>query len=206
MLTETPAGTGAGPTTRFDPANLLPHPDVPGYADVVKTLKADDESRRQLLRAVLAKLGLDVVGGGGPPSPPPLSAALHLAALYPDETEELAHALGDVVSREGNDAYIRAEHDVFQLMHTYDGPETAAADDKAADAPVKQLVLYETRHPARSEVPSFDFAEYFASVQHYRRTTDGDAVDWGNLLMYGKVVTSTNTLLEKYGDAARRLL
>ncbi|KAI9874489.1 MAG: biotin holocarboxylase synthetase, partial [Watsoniomyces obsoletus] len=45
---------------RFAPANLEEKPDVPGFADVVKALAADEKHRIDFLMACLTKLGLTV--------------------------------------------------------------------------------------------------------------------------------------------------
>ncbi len=173
---------------------MNPQPDIPGYASLVKTLRADDEPRIQLLRGCLTKLGLEV--NSATASAPTLSA-LHLTALYPDEVHELAYSMDEILSKEGNNTYIRAESDVFELIHSATSDSLATELVAEGGDGVKQLILYENRHPSRSEVPSFDYVEYFKRLQHYRRTEHSDAVEWGNVLMYGKVVTSTNTMLEK---------
>jgi biotin--protein ligase len=62
---------------------------------------------------------------------------------------------------------------------------------------VKRIAAHEEAWPEPKETPYFNHAVYYSSLQEYRER-DGDAETWGDAFMYGEVVTSTNTLLEKY--------
>ncbi|EPE07205.1 biotin apo-protein [Ophiostoma piceae UAMH 11346] len=79
------------------------------------------------------------------------------------------------------------------------------AGDDTDDGTVKKIVVYEGGWPAR--VAALDYGSFYASLGAYRRAIAnsnlssnslGDAdLEWGNQLLYAKVTTSTNTLLEK---------
>ena len=66
------------------------------------------------------------------------------------------------------------------------------------NALVKHVVTHESDLPDGKETPYFNHAAYFSNLQSYKskhvRESDGA---WGKILLYGEVVTSTNTLLEK---------
>ena len=197
--------TATWPTrVRFDPGNLKPQPDVPGYSNLVKTLKADEEPRTKFLISLLTKLGLEVNHEGA--SMPSLTP-LHLSTLYPDEAHELYDSWDEIISKEGNEEYIRSDTDVFKIMRPGFSPGTTEAMISVRDAEdtdgaaAKILVLYESTRPR--EISSFNFTEYYKSLEQYRRNEEhigaSEATEWGNILLYGSVVTSTNTMLEKYG-------
>ena len=154
------------------------------------------------MASLLTKLGLDVNQEGA--SIPALTP-LHLASLYPDEAQELYDSWDEIISKNGNDEYIRAENDVFKIMRPDFSPGTTEAMITVRDAEdpdgtlSKTLVLYESTRPR--EISAFSFTEYYANLRQYRLSQEKiagvEATDWGNLLLYGSVVTSTNTMLEK---------
>jgi biotin---protein ligase len=189
------------PAGRFDPNNLAPQPQLPDYGRLVKQLQDGEEHRTKFLRACLAKLGLEVNSeNAGIPTLTPL----HITSMYLDEAQELFHTWNDVISKEGNDEFIRAENDTFEILRPAFSPAAQFASLTVRDAEpskegdIKRLVLHESR-PGR--VSSFSFTEFYSSIENYRSITGDlgspEATDWGNTLMYGEVVTSTNTMLEK---------
>lgn len=79
--------------------------------------------------------------------------------------------------------------------------EHAATNDEGIvdyDAIIKRLVLHEDSIPEPKETPYFNHSAYFSSLLFY---TDlfrlPSTSSFGTHLLYGEVVTSTNTLLEK---------
>jgi len=62
----------------------------------------------------------------------------------------------------------------------------------------KQLVAHETALPEPKETPYFNHHAFFSNLQSYSAANcrESDA-SWARTLLYGEVVTSTNTLLEK---------
>jgi biotin--protein ligase len=66
------------------------------------------------------------------------------------------------------------------------------------NAIVKELVAHENDLPDGKETPHFNHQAYFANLKTYIpkhcRESQGT---WGECLLYGEVVTSTNTMLEK---------
>lgn len=84
-------------------------------------LRKDNESqaRVKLLKACLRKLGLEL--GSGSAIQPRLTA-MHVTTLYPDEVQELMYKWEEVVSKKGNESFIRAEADTFRVLHPDSGP------------------------------------------------------------------------------------
>lgn len=85
-------------------------------------------------------------------------------------------------------------------------PQTAAQADPSSstdrildyNALTKHLVAHETELPDGKETPYFNHHAYFANLrvfaQQHAKESRGE---WGQSLLYGEVVTSTNTMLEK---------
>lgn len=94
---------------------MLERPDLPHYQDLLQTLRKDDETegRVKFVKACLVKLGLEL--GNGSAIQPRLTA-LHVTALYPDEVQELAYTWEEILSKKGDDAFIRAENDTFRVL------------------------------------------------------------------------------------------
>ncbi|KAK3686846.1 biotin holocarboxylase synthetase [Vermiconidia calcicola] len=62
----------------------------------------------------------------------------------------------------------------------------------------KHIVTHENEMPDGKETPSFNHAAFFANLKSYvpKNCRESDGM-WGQTLLYGEVVTSTNTLLER---------
>lgn len=206
---------------RFAAVNLEPCPDVDGYDKLIEALTEDDEHRTNFLKACLTKLGLLVNNENT--SVPSLSK-IHLSAVDPQDVGGLLTSLAPVITKdEAGEELIRGENDTFHIEHPdsrwsvtdlraalispsdessktrkYD-PARAAAVDGLLDYNLlpKTIVPHETAWPAPKETPYFNHGDYFASLQEFRRRCEPDAREWGDVLLYGEVVTSTNTLLEK---------
>lgn len=64
------------------------------------------------------------------------------------------------------------------------------------NAITKTIVPHEKALPNPKLTPHFNHNMFYASLQRYQ-LTEKHAEEWGNVLLYGDVVTSTNSLLEK---------
>ncbi|QYS96025.1 Biotin-protein ligase [Trichoderma simmonsii] len=191
----------SGPHPEFAPANLNAQPDIPGYSELVDKLAADDNSRTSFLKALLSELGLEVVQDDY--TPPSLSS-LHLTALESGKVTELLCDWGDAIEKENGNEYIRGEADTFQIINQTDGlnldelastlPQAETMDDPSSV--IKKIIPHETKLPSDDLTPRFNHERFYSSLKKYRKI-ESSADQWGDVLLYGDVVTSTNTLLEK---------
>ncbi|KAK2597909.1 hypothetical protein N8I77_012661 [Diaporthe amygdali] len=211
-----------GPHPEFAAVNLEPHPDIEGYDELIKSLAEDDDHRTNFLKACLTKLGLKVSHEGS--SVPSLSK-LHLSALDPEEAGGLITSFSDIITRdEKNEEIIKDDNDTFHIEHPdsrwsvndlrealqsahvddndgktakYD-PARATGIDGLIDynKVLKTIVPHESSWPEPKETPYFNHHDFYGSLQEFRRR-ETESYEWGDALMYGEVVTSTNTLLEK---------
>ncbi|KAI5196385.1 biotin holocarboxylase synthetase [Aureobasidium subglaciale] len=66
------------------------------------------------------------------------------------------------------------------------------------DKVIKTLLIHDTSLPDTKQTPYFNHHAYFSNLSHYKtRHHHNTTESFGNTLLYGEVVTSTNTLLEK---------
>ena len=209
-------------STRFSGANLDPNGGGPEYSKVVEDLTRDDESRSNFLKACLAKLGLTV---SQEVTPVPSLSRLHLSSLHHYLVPELLSSWEDIITKEDGEEYIKGENDTFHLekkdsrwslnslvqslptTSVFGGKETQAAnqlggdgsDDRIVDFSnvTKHLVPHETEWPETKETPCFNHNAFYANLRYYQNEKSSEAEVFGKYLMYGEVVTSTNTMLEK---------
>ena len=207
-----------GPHPEFAAANLSPQNDVPGYDELIESLKADDDARTNFLKACLRKLGLDV---NEDTSTVPSLSSLHLSSIVSSDVDDLLSALEDIITKEDGEEFIKGELDTFHLEKpttkwTFDGlkeslsstntedqaPETQPPTETSSQGIidystiVKRIVVHDERWPEAKETPYFNHHAFYGSLQEYRHK-DVEAEEWGDFLMYGEVLTSTNTILEK---------
>ncbi|GAB0133987.1 hypothetical protein EsDP_00002375 [Epichloe bromicola] len=200
----------SGPHPEFAPANLSPQPGIPEYADLVSRLQEDDDARFNFLGACLGKLGLEVSAEN---AALPTLSDIHLSAVDSSHVSELLCAWADVIDKENNGEYIKGEGDTFRIQSDQDGlpvrdllralhgagdhhhptGETGIIDYSTI---TKHIVAHENAPPTTEMTPRFNHGLYYSSLDRFQRIEEG-AETWGNVFMYGDVVTSTNSLLEK---------
>lgn len=181
---------------------------------MVEELEKDDDSRANFLKGCLTKLGLQV---SQEENPVPSLSRLHLSSLVPSGSSEVVAALEDIITVEDGEEYIKDDNDTFHLevpsawssgsAVTKTGEEKADRDDSEDkilnySTIIKRLVVHEKEHPSSKETPYFNHHAFFANLSQYQSQfaeENGEQKDeFGTNLLYGEVVTSTNTILEKY--------
>ncbi|KAJ2972629.1 hypothetical protein NUW58_g9146 [Xylaria curta] len=204
-----------GPHPEFAAVNLSPHHNVEGYDELIASLRAGDSDRVSFFKGCLIKLGLEVnQESSGVPS----LSRLHLSSIVSSNVDVLLSSWEEIISKEDGEEYIRAEHDTFHL----EKPETRWSMDQLKDTLprndvtgeltipssstdeamidyttiVKRITTHGDEWPDVKATPYFNHHAFYSSLREYRRT-DTDAEEWGDYLMYGEVLTSTNTILEK---------
>ncbi len=147
----------------------------------------------------------------------PSLSKIHLSSLNHIEACELLFALEDITTKEDGEDYIKDGNDLFHLEKP-DSRWCMAAMSQALAGEYepkkkttgrgtpdpttdyiqipKRIVSHETAWPEPKETPCFSHAVFYSSLREFR-LKDKQAEEWGDVFMYGEVVTSTNTLLEK---------
>ena len=112
--------------------------------------------------------------------------------------------------------FIKAENDTFHLekpsawslgtlhealagIEKAETNQSEFSEDRFPDynAVVKRLVIDDNEPPTSKETPYFSHDAYYANFKHYNRDAETMEGSFGRSILYGEVVTSTNTLLEK---------
>ncbi|KAF9631751.1 Biotin/lipoate A/B protein ligase [Lasiodiplodia theobromae] len=210
-----------GPHPEFAAVNLSKGEDIPGYDKIVDALAQDDKQRTDFLKACLIKLGLQV---NQEAQAVPSLSRLHLTSSNPSDVAELVSTWSDVITLEKGEEHIKGENDTFHLekpsswsMSTLTKavtsiiPGEGKTDGDTADrildfdAVVKRLVPHETDRPSSKDTPYWNHDAFYSNLAAYQsRTRDTDG-DFGKYLLYGEVVTSTNTILEKNPSLLKHL-
>lgn len=199
-------------SARFAPVNLDRESAVPDYSKLIEALSKDDKPRTDFLRACLLKLGLEISMES---TTVPSLSRLHLSSLSPAMTAELVGALSEIITVQDGEEYIQDENDTFHiekpstwalssLMNAlpgvgHDETDQSLDEDRFLDydSVVKRLVVHENDPPPSKETPFFNHQAYYANLKYYEPDTERKESSFGNHLLYGEVVTSTNTMLEK---------
>lgn len=189
--------------------NLNREVDVPEFGKVVDAIEADDKPRADFLKACLAKLNLKV---NREQNAVPSLSRLHLTSLKSDDTANILESLNDLISIEDEEEFIKDENDTFHLvkqsaksMGAFSpalpviGTDQNDGEDRLLDcsAIVKDMIVHDKEHPVSKETPYFNHSAYYANLQNYYSINKDVNLAFGSNLLYGEVVTSTNTILEK---------
>ncbi|KAF2191206.1 class II aaRS and biotin synthetase [Zopfia rhizophila CBS 207.26] len=92
----------------------------------------------------------------------------------------------------------RGDEKVKEIRERMEYAETSK-EDKILDYDklIKKITPHERSLPSTRETPFFHHDSYYANLAHYHQKCGTDQPTFGKCLLYGEVVTSTNTLLEK---------
>lgn len=181
---------------------------------MVKALIEDDELRVQFMKACLAKLRLDV--SAETHSVPSLSR-MHLSSSEVGKVSELVHGwqeAGLITKDENKREVIKGENDNFMLESENGSFDMSDVDASLADKPTpsdgqsaegiidynalpKRLLLHESDLPSSRETPHFNHHAFYSNLRAYHAQQRESERTFGQNLIYGEVVTSTSTLLEK---------
>jgi biotin--protein ligase len=173
---------------------------------MVAALAADDKERTDFLKACLSKLGLEVTQESAVPS----LSSLHMSGTNADGPMDILSGLGAAFTKEsqGQSEYLKDEHDKFRIerpgtWNLGDLEESLPAESSQLtegiidyQAITKRLVFHDDI-PDSKLTPYFNHHAFYSNLRQYQAESKGDASTFGNNLLYGEVVTSTNTILEK---------
>jgi biotin--protein ligase len=182
------------------------------------------------MKACLIKLGLQV---SQQTEAVPSLSLLHLSAAEPGVVSELVQDWQDagiVTKAEDGREIIKGENETFVLhadsgdswdmsavhkaLAESEGDEKnqtdASGDDRLVDynALPKRLLLHESTSatmPSSKQTPYFNHAAFFWNLKDYHSQHRDSPHSYGKLLLYGEVVTSTNTMLDKNPTWLERL-
>lgn len=217
--------------SRFASQNLKkPDQDVPGFQNVVDALAKDEKHRMDFLKACLVKLGLTVSDEQNVPS----LSHIHFSASTTAAVKKVLEGLQELVSKdEDGNEIIKDENDTFhifepskfstkdlqQALPVPEQLEEKNADKSSGSSPTpssnpiidynslpKTIIFHTDGSPEAKSTPYFNHNAFYANLDHYISTIHlAKPPTFAQHLLYGEVVTSTNTLLEKNTRILRRL-
>lgn len=208
-----------GPHPEFAAANISKNANGMD-GNVVDDLRKHDRSRLAFTKACLTKLGL-TVNSQHDHDVPSLST-ISISSSVPEKVEKVVKSLEDISAVHNGEIYLKGDTDFFQLQIASDSKWSMTNLTKAAleiligtpkddgnavkqprfeqppeqDQVIKTLVAHTAGLP--EDTPFFSHDAYFNALRYYNDRCDGPTrTKLGDLLMYGEVVSSTSTLLEK---------
>lgn len=166
------------------------HPEHPSVAPV-QSNPSIEEPRTKLLRATLKLLDLELPEEKRAITGP---TPAFLTALDPAEAEELASQIQSAFS--SSPALIDA-HDIIYLHRQQDTHDIFALHD-GVDHNRVDVIVCSSSPPSSSLTPIFNLAAFQSALQQARkRLSFPFRPSYGSPMLYGEVVTSTQTVLEK---------
>ena len=188
---------------------------------MVEELVEDDQKRADFLKACLAKLDLQV---NEEHNPVPSLSWLHLSSSIPSETAEVVEALQDIILTEEGEDYIKDDNDTFHIAkspaqspdlvddfqtdknRTEHGPGESN-EDKILNYSIitKHIRVHDEQYPHNKETPYFNHHAFYANLKQFQLHSNSEHEGFGKHILYGEVVTSTNTILEKYAYSSPAL-
>ncbi|TGZ83394.1 class II aaRS and biotin synthetase [Ascodesmis nigricans] len=215
-----------GPHPEFAAANLDKRNGGPEYEKLINTLAADDAHRIQFIKLILSKLDITVPEAPSAQVIPELSS-IHLTSFIPSDCGHLLSRLSDIIT-DTNDStpekQIKDEADTF-IVEVNSSSSKSSSDAISHIAPTdttlnysgepvlntdytstpKRLIIHNSGFPNDTETPHFNHAAFYGSLEYYRSLSRMSPSQFGQFMLYGETVTSTNTLLEKNVKLLTRL-
>ncbi|KAF9949602.1 biotin holocarboxylase synthetase [Mortierella alpina] len=207
--------TGVHP--EYDATHLdARNPDYGPEPNIVTRLLEKENERRTFLRSVLTKMGLkmsqpepsaavssSVILPPGAIQGIPALSPLFLASIQPSFTSTLTSVFTGLANANHD---IQEVNDTFHLVPSPQHPipvhtptVTETEEGEGEEKITKNIVICQAGPPSSSQTPEFDMGAFFQHLQHIRQRGHDpfSSFRFGNSLMYGQVVTSTQTMLDK---------
>ncbi|KAF9922126.1 biotin holocarboxylase synthetase [Linnemannia zychae] len=147
----------------------------------------------------------------------PSITPLFLASMQPSFTAELSRTLLGLANGQGQ---IQEVNDTFQLIpslqhpipvhsHTIPVSDLGLTKENSEEKSVKNIVICADAPPPANLTPEFNMTNFFQHLEHIRQQYQGDRFSsnliFGNSLLYGQIVTSTQTMLDKNFGLCQKL-
>ena len=129
----------------------------------------------------------------------------HLEKAKRWSLSNLTQEIANILPKSVKDAVVPSTHDAAipsSSSMSSKSTERTQADQEPDrildyDRLVKRLFAHDTSLPEPKETPYFNHHAFYSNLDHFQAKHPGLQGDYGRVIMYGEVVTSTNTLLEK---------
>ncbi|KZO94725.1 class II aaRS and biotin synthetase [Calocera viscosa TUFC12733] len=164
-----------------------------------------EQARTRLVLAGMRLLGLSSPSGASNQPTTPLPQLLVSSPSRPELAILIFDTLGGLAVPLSSPPEIRDANDVFQLHPASAAPNLISeararvGDSDSAERP-KMILGYIGALPGREVAPLFDLEAYFEELERVRGEmglAGGEEWGMGQVMFYGEVVTSTQTMLDR---------
>ncbi len=132
-------------------------------------------------------------------------SAIHISSITPSNAQKLKESWHDLIISKNEAEYIVDKKDTFRIETVTTGRSIAGKDKGQESLPVVNpprenefsLLIHSQDHPTLRETPYFDHNEFYSKIKQRRSLFSHSLDSFGSYLMYGQVMTSTNTILER---------
>lgn len=172
---------------------------------LIKNLEAANlkcAKSEELLRACMGKLGLKLEHKKDDNLQ---LSILHISSITPSNAQKLKDSWHDLIMPRGQAEYIVDMKDTFRIetvttemsiAMNEKNNESLAAFDQSRGSDLS-IFIHVQDHPTHEETPFFDHNEFYSGLRQRRSTSPQQLDGFGSYIMYGQVMTSTNTILER---------
>ncbi|ANB13117.1 biotin--[acetyl-CoA-carboxylase] ligase BPL1 [Sugiyamaella lignohabitans] len=189
--------------------------------DVVDAVNLDNSKRLAFLRCTLAKMGLKVNWDDSSNSSIPQLTRLKLTSLRPATVQSLISHLKNEIGFTGEDGNLLVgQNDTFRIiLEDSHHPESEGASESGrrthllnydVEVPedlnkvIKDIEISNSSRPNHRDTPYFNHQVYYENLEALQ-TRNNLKGELGSILLYGEVVTSTSTMLDKNYSLLRHL-
>ncbi|RIA92468.1 hypothetical protein C1645_691658, partial [Glomus cerebriforme] len=138
---------------------------------------------------------------------PKLSYTLHLTSIRPALTKIWLNRINSLMD---SNNIIRASNDSFKIIEnsSYNTIDLSLIDADYNDRNIpKSIVIYHDQPPPLSITPFFNFKDFLNYLSKERNIEYGgdNNMEFGSTILYGEVISSTQTLLDKNFEFTKQL-
>ena len=168
----------------------------------LETVNLKCAKSEELLRACMGKLGLKLEHKKDDNLQ---LSILHISSITPSHAQKLKDSWHDLIMPRGQAEYIVDMKDTFRIetvttetsvAMNEKNNESLAAFDQSRGSDLS-IFIHVQDHPTHEETPFFDHNEFYSGLRQRRSTSPHQLDGFGSYIMYGQVMTSTNTILER---------
>jgi biotin--protein ligase len=156
----------------------------------------------ELLRACIKKLEMKLEQGEDDVLQ---LSVIHISSIIPSNAQELKDSWHNLILQKDKTEYIVDMKDTFRI-ETVTTERSVTINEKNKKSLLAfdhsrgsdlSIFIHAQGHPTHEETPFFDHNEFYSRLRERRSISSQQLDDFGTYLMYGQVMTSTNTILEK---------
>lgn len=178
------------------------HPEHPSFSPTDPNLSLKEQQRQALIRGTLSILGLDVPESDIPPPPrltplflasPDLAVVGTIARLIIAKASTLP-PLDAYEMKDRHDRFVFHPNSAVIRLLAEARSTPGSSDVTDLHSATKNICICSDQVPSTDIAPLFNLPTYFSNLV---RESGQDSPQFGNAIIYGEAVTSSQTLLDK---------